>query len=56
MEKGLDKQLFADSGISTDPLQAELERMRELICYLLSKNQQLRMKLTASGKTRPIKE
>jgi hypothetical protein len=57
MENGSIHQPFAGrSAESLDALQVELGRMRELICYLLSRNQQLRMELSASSKTVPSKE
>jgi hypothetical protein len=52
MENGSIHQPFAGSSAeSLDALQVQLGRMRELICYLLSRNQQLRMELSASSKT-----
>ena len=56
MENGSLHQLFTDPVDTQDASLAQLNRMRELLCYLLSKNQELRMELSAFSSTWPIEK
>ena len=51
MKKSSQEQPASDSSIdSLEESRARLRSMQQLVCYLLSRNQQLRMELSDSNK------